>query len=205
MLSERILFDGQDFEPVIVFAHGAGAGPDSPFMQAMSANLVAEKVAVMRFEFPYWTQVRTQGKRRPPNPQAVLQQCMQEVAASLGSRPFWLMGKSMGARVAFQVADNVGAQGAIGLGFPFHPPAKKDKTRTHELYNECAENLLLHGTRDPFGSQDWVEQQELPPNLQLNWVEQGDHDLVPKKATGISAEQSWQHIASSIATFIDSK
>lgn len=205
MRSERILFDGQNYEPVIVFAHGAGAGPDSPFMQTISAHLVAQQIAVMRFEFPYWTQVRAQGKRRPPNPQPVLQQCMQEVAASLGSRPLWLMGKSMGARVAFQVADKVGAQGAIGLGFPFHPPAKKDKTRTHELDNECAKNLLLHGTRDPFGRQDWVEQQVLPANLELNWVAEGDHDLVPKKATGISAQQSWQHIASSIATFIRCK
>ena len=205
MASERVLWDGEAYEPVIVFAHGAGAGPDSPFMQAMSENLVAQHIAVVRFEFPYWTQVRRQGKRRPPNPQKELQACMQDVAASVGSRPLWLMGKSMGARVAFQVADKIAARGAIGLGFPFHPPAKKDKTRTHELYNDCAENLLIHGTHDPFGRQEWVTEQQLPANLQLDWVSQGNHDLVPGKKAGISAEQSWLQIAQRVAKFIHRK
>lgn len=205
MASERMLWSGEAHESVVVFAHGAGAGPESPFMQAISDNLVAQKIAVLRFEFPYWTEVRRQGKRRPPNPQQQLQLCMQEVAASVGSRPLWLMGKSMGARVAFQVADKVAARGAIGLGFPFHPPAKKDRTRTHELYNDCRENLLIHGTHDPFGREDWVKAQQLPDNLQLSWASHGNHDLVPAKRTGISAQQSWLQVAQRVAQFIHRK
>ncbi|MCC5879433.1 MAG: alpha/beta hydrolase [Idiomarina sp.] len=202
MGSDWIQWDGQQHEPVLVFAHGAGAGPQSPFMQAISDLLVAQGVGVLRFEFPYWTQVREQARRRPPNPQQVLQACMLEVCEQVQNHPLWLLGKSMGARVAFQVADQAGALGAIGLGFPFHPAAKKDKTRTHELYNERGANLVIQGTADPLGKQDWVKQQRLPDNLQLHWVAQGNHDLVPKKATGVSAEQSWQQVAARVIQFI---
>lgn len=204
MGSEWLQWDGQQHETTLIFAHGAGAGPQSAFMQAFTELLLAQGVGVIRFEFPYWTQVREQGRKRPPNPQRVLQASMLEVSASVQNRPFWLLGKSMGARVAFQIADQAGAQGAIGLGFPFHPAAKKDKTRTHELYNGRAANLVVQGTADPLGRQEWVAQQDLPDNLQLQWVAQGNHDLVPKKSTGVTATQSWQQAAAQVIEFIRS-
>lgn len=190
-------------EPItVVFAHGAGAGSDSPFMQFMAQNLENEGLRVVRFDFPYWEQVRSSGVKRPPNPQPVLQQRMLQVAAEFAGKRLWLMGKSMGARVAFQCVEEAGARGAIGLGFPFHPPAKRERTRTHELINSAPANLVVQGTLDPFGKQEWVSQQKLPENLHVEWVEKAKHDLVPNKSTGVSDKESWCQIATQVATFI---
>lgn len=188
--------------PAVVFAHGAGAGPDSEFMQGMAHNLAQLGLSVLRFEFNYWTQVRQTGKRRPPERQPALRERMHEVCRGAGPGPLWLMGKSMGARVAFTCADEVGATGAVGLGFPFHANGKPDKTRTHELTNTLPANLIVQGTRDAMGRRDWVEQQQLPDNLHLIWREQANHDLVAARTQGISGREGWQQVAQQVATFI---
>ncbi|MGX5914370.1 alpha/beta family hydrolase [Aliidiomarina sp. Khilg15.8] len=203
MCSEREQWlNKEEGAPTVVFAHGAGAGPDSEFMHSMARNLAAQGLAVLRFEFDYWTQVRRTGKRRPPERQPALQARMLEVCAGLDSGPLWLMGKSMGARVAFRCADAAGATGAIGLGFPFHANGKAHKTRTHELTNTRPANLVVQGTRDVMGRRDWVEQQELPDNLKIIWRTDANHDLVAAKAQGIPATQGWLEISQQVADFI---
>lgn len=205
MPHKELHWSGQSNDITVVFAHGAGAGPESDFMRSMAENLVEQGLAVLRFEFPYWTNVRIQGKKRPPNPQPVLQECMRDLVRSLDRRPIWLMGKSMGARVAFQVADDVNAVGTVGLGFPFHPPGKPEKTRTHELFNERTANLIVQGVKDPFGKQDWVQQQELPDNLHLHWIAAANHDLIPNKSAQIDTKQSWRDSAAYVAQFIQER
>lgn len=206
MNEPRVIETGPKQGPVVVFAHGAGAGPESDFMQRVSEFITQQGIGVARFEFPYWTQIRLTGKRRPPNPQPQLQQAMREIASAYANRPLWLMGKSMGARVAFTCADTLNAQGAIGLGFPFHPHKKtQDKpqsTRTHELSNQRRCNLVVQGTHDPMGKLDWVNQQQLPENLHIAWVETGNHDLIPHKSTGLDANESWRLIAAQVVHFI---
>ncbi|RUO25389.1 alpha/beta hydrolase [Aliidiomarina minuta] len=202
MADKDLLWNGEHQHIVVLFAHGAGAGPDSAFMQFIAQSLADNGLAVVRFDFPYWQKVRSTGIKRPPNPQPVLQDKMLEVAATLAGRPLWLMGKSMGARVAFQCVDKAKARGAVGLGFPFHPPAKVERTRTHELNNAAAANLVVQGTLDPFGKEDWVKQQQLPENLELQWIEKAKHDLVPNKSTGVSDKESWRLVATKVATFI---
>ena len=194
--------EGPSTGPVVIFAHGAGAGPDSEFMQQVAKGLVSQGIAVVRFEFPYWTKIRTTGKRRPPNRQPQLQQSMLEVAAPYQHRPLWLMGKSMGARVAFTCADRLHAMGAIGLGFPFHPQGKPERHRLDELHNRRACNLIVQGTHDGMGKQAWVEQQSLPANLHIEWVATGNHDLVPHKSSGLDAQASWHQVVLLVSRFI---
>src|SRR5690606_35263094 len=49
----------------LLFAHGAGAAMDSPWMAAFAEALGAAGVRVARFEFPYMAGRRS-GTRRPP-------------------------------------------------------------------------------------------------------------------------------------------
>lgn len=202
MTTPLIIAEGPATGPIVIFAHGAGAGPESEFMREIAQGLVRQGIAIVRFEFPYWAQIRATGKRRPPNPQAQLQDALIEIAARYQHRPLWLMGKSMGARVAFLCADQLNALGTIGLGFPFHPQGKPEKNRTTELHNQRACNLVVQGTHDGMGNQAWVEQQALPENLHINWLATGNHDLVPHKSSGLDARASWQRVVLYVSQFI---
>lgn len=200
--TELLHWNGAGNDITVVFAHGAGAGSDSHFMQQVAAYLAGHGLAVVRFDFPYWRQVRASGRKRPPDAQPLLRQAMLNVAQQCQGKPLWLAGKSMGARIAFQCADAAGAVGAVALGFPFHPPAKPERNRLADLNNNCGRNLIVQGTRDAFGKPAWVEQHKLPDNIQLDWVEHADHHLTPAKKSGIGQLECWQQIAASVARFV---
>ena len=198
----RVIEEGTGTGPVVIFAHGAGAGPESDFMQNVARGIVDHDITVVRFEFPYWAQIRNTGTRRPPDRHPHLQQAMLEVAAAYQHRSLWLMGKSMGARVAFTCADQLNAVGAIGLGFPFHPQGKPEKSRIDELHNGRECNLIVQGTHDGMGKHAWVNQQTLPKNLHVEWLATANHDLVPHKSTGLDARASWHHVVTYVSRFI---
>ena len=191
---------------IIVFAHGAGAGPESEFMCSISTFLEQKGHKVHRFAFPYWQIIEQCGKKRPPDKRNVLDATFIEqvrlVQQGADDIPLFVMGKSMGARVAFRCADAVDAKAAIGLGFPFYPPGKPEKHRLDELANQRPKNFVLQGTRDSFGKPDWVAAQQLPANLQLEWFTDGDHDLRLPKRSGFSQAEAWQLVARSIDRFV---
>ena len=54
-----MLFDGPPgAKTVIALAHGAGAGPETPFMNTVAADLAERALRVARFEFPYMARRR---------------------------------------------------------------------------------------------------------------------------------------------------
>ena len=190
-----------------LFAHGAGAPMDSEFMQAISAGLCARGVEVVRFEFPYMAGRRTGGSRRPPNPMPQLLESFREQVAAAGrSLPLFIGGKSLGGRVASLLAGELYTDGSIAglvcLGYPFHPQGKPEKLRTEHLYSLDCPALIVQGTRDPLGSAAEVEEYALLDAIDFVWLEDGDHDLKPRRASGYSREQHWQSAVEAAAVFM---
>lgn len=126
------LHDGpENADIVLAFAHGAGAGMDSPFMQAVAEGLGRAGVHVVRFEFPYMATRRQTGTRRPPDREPALRACWARVIEDIRAgktragkpRLFAIGGKSMGGRMASLVADEHRIDALVCLGYPFHAPA----------------------------------------------------------------------------------
>lgn len=187
----------------VVFAHGAGAGLQSDFMQFFALGLALNDIEVVRFNFPYWQKFMDSGVRRPPNPMPELEHTMASVVAQFDDgKPLYLLGKSMGARVAFRIADKVGASAVIALGFPFHPVGKPEKLRLDDLANDCRRNLIIQGTRDSFGKPAEVATYKLPANVRMHWLEGGDHSLEPTKRSGLERAQIWQSAIDEIVAII---
>ncbi|MEQ8193572.1 MAG: alpha/beta fold hydrolase, partial [Rhodospirillales bacterium] len=191
-MSTEFFFNGpKTAKLTIVLAHGAGAPMDSAFMNFFAEHLAAKKFRVARFEFPYMTERRATGKKRPPNPAQVLLETYRAVIAELGADKLVIGGKSMGGRIASMVADETGVRGLVCLGYPFHPPGKPEKLRTEHLETLKTPALFLQGTRDPFGTRDEVQGFPLSKKIELRWLEDGDHGFKPRKASGRTEEQNW--------------
>lgn len=188
------LFDGPERADVtILLAHGAGAPMDSASMTLAAEDLAAEGFRVARFEFDYMAARRTGTGRKPPPRANKLQPQYLAAIDALGSTGSLVIGgKSMGGRVASMVADPLFESGRIRgllcLGYPFHPPGRPAQLRTAHLADLKTPTLIVQGTRDEFGNREEVESYTLSPRIEILWLEDGDHDLKPRKRlSGFSA------------------
>jgi predicted alpha/beta-hydrolase family hydrolase len=198
-MHESFLIEGpEDALFTILLAHGAGAPMDSASMNAASGALSGVGFRVARFEFAYMASRRTSaGSRPPPQAETLIPEYEAAVTALAASGPLIIGGKSMGGRVASMIADDLHAQrrvaGLLCLGYPFHPPDRPEALRTAHLRELATPALICQGTRDQFGTREEVAGYDLSRNIEILWLEDGDHDLKPRK--NISGFSAADHLA----------
>ena len=199
------LFDGpEQAATTILLAHGAGAPMDSAAMNAMAAALGGAGLRVARFEFGYMASRRTEaGRKPPPRAETLLGEYRNAVDELGASGPLVIGGKSMGGRVASMLADELLADGKVAgllcLGYPFHPPGKPEQLRTAHLAGLKTPALICQGTRDIFGSREEVSGYTLSKKIEILWLEDGDHDLKPRKAiSGFTAADHLKTVAEKV-------
>ena len=186
-----------------VFAHGAGAGQNSEFMQLMAESLCKHHINVIRFNFAYMQLAQDLGKRRPPDRADKLLLHFNTVLSEIDSKlPTFIGGKSMGGRMASMLLEESTALGCICMGYPFHPPSKPEKLRTEHLLSINKPVLILQGERDTFGKRDEIEKYKLSEQVQVNYLPDGDHSFKPRKASGYSLENNINQVIEHTATFI---
>lgn len=204
------LFDGPEkASATILLAHGAGAPMDSAAMNAVTKALVATGLRIARFEFAYMASRRTDaGRKPPPRAEKAMGEYVAAVEALKAKGPLIIGGKSMGGRVASMVCDDLLAKGKVAgllcLGYPFHPVGKPEQLRTAHLVNLKTPALIVQGTRDPFGTREEVKTYKLSKQIEILWLEDGDHDLKPRKAvSGFSAADHLATMAKAVEAWVE--
>ncbi|MGH9373942.1 MAG: alpha/beta hydrolase family protein [Vicinamibacterales bacterium] len=176
---ELKVYPAESASAAMVVAHGAGAGQASPFMVRTAAGLAERGVTVATFDFPYMAS----GRRVPDRPDVLERSWREAVARArqrFGSLPLFIGGKSMGGRIASQVAaqGGEGIAGLVFLGYPLHPPGKPDQRRDAHLPAVQQPMLFVQGTRDAFGTAEEIRALIARlPAATLHEVEGGDHSL----------------------------
>jgi predicted alpha/beta-hydrolase family hydrolase len=165
--------------PVLVIAHGAGAGMDHPFLVGFARGMNDHGVATMRFNFPYLEA----GRRSPDTPAAAVaawRAALETASGRAAGAPVAAGGKSYGGRMAsVAVAEGMPAAGLVFLGYPLHPPGKPERIRDEHLYGIRIPMLFIQGTGDPFARSDLLEAvvKKLGRRATLHPVEDGDHSF----------------------------
>ena len=165
----------------LVLTHGAGGTKDAPLLVAV-ANAFAERgVTVLRCDLPY-RQVRARGAPSPSGA-ARDRDGLRTALAVLRTRVtgrLFLGGHSYGGRQAsILIAGEPTLATALLLqSYPLHPPNRPRDLRTAHLPKLRVPALFVHGTTDPFGTQDELEKARalIPAKTTLLTVA-GGHDL----------------------------
>ncbi|MET0229584.1 MAG: alpha/beta family hydrolase [Rhodanobacteraceae bacterium] len=145
-----LLIAPDDSRACCVLAHGAGAGMTHPFMARVAAAFAAQRIATLRYQFPYMEQ----GSKRPDTPaiaHAAVRAACVEAARRVPGIPLLAGGKSFGGRMTSQAQaaeplEHV--RGLVLLGFPLHPAGKPSDDRAKHLFDVDVPMLFLSGTRD---------------------------------------------------------
>lgn len=205
------LFDSApDADTLLIFAHGAGADMQHAFMQSITDLLVEQGFAVLRFNFPYMQKRAEDGKRRPPDRAPKLlahfEQVLQHAQQTYDFQRIFLLGKSMGSRMATMLAGDTlpeAIKGVISLGYPLLP---KGKTAPRlDAINTCQLPLLIvQGERDSFGTRQQLAEWPLPASVTVQFIVDGDHSFEPRKRAGVSIAQNFQQAVQAIVAFVRS-
>ncbi|TCI02985.1 alpha/beta hydrolase [Corallincola luteus] len=189
----------------MIMAHGAGAGMNSEFMAQMASLVTAQGIEVIRFNFPYMVKMIDEQRRRPPDRMPILIAAFNQVMQQFDDElPLFLAGKSMGSRVAANVAaETETALGVVAFGYPFHPPGQPDKLRLAELHSCQVPTLILQGQRDPFGKEDEWPGFKLPNDVSITAVIDGEHSFIPRKRSGTTLAENMIFAASQVAKFVN--
>lgn len=192
----------------LVLGHGAGASQASSFMVSFATKLAERGIDTLTFNFVY-----TEVGRRVPDANSKLEACFRGVLRSVrnhhrfGRRAFVIGGKSMGGRIATQIAADTDSNvaGLVVLGYPLHPPGKPDQLRTRHLSKIRAPMLIVQGERDAFGTPG-----ELRPVLKeagcradLYIVEGGDHSFKVPKRSRLTQDLIYERIQTAIVKWLD--
>lgn len=183
---------------------------DSAFLARLAQLIDARGVTVHRFEFPYMA-ARTAGLSRRPAPRAEAlvadyRAALSAVRETIGLRArLFAGGKSMGGRIACLAVNEdatvAAVTGVVVLGFPLAPRGNPKARRSGVLERLARPSLIVQGTRDPFGGRAAFAALRLPAGVDVYWIEDGDHDLRPRKASGTTHEAALMAAADAIVRF----
>ncbi|MEO6996911.1 MAG: alpha/beta family hydrolase [Terracoccus sp.] len=154
----------------VVLSHGAGGslGATWPLDLAVAREVfVAAGWAFVFIEQP-WLVAGRRVASRPATLDAAWVPMLAALMKGRGRlpRPLVVGGRSAGARVACRTATTTGADAALLLSFPLHPPGRPEKSRADELALAPDPTWVVQGARDPFGTPEEVGPQ-LPPGATL--------------------------------------
>jgi uncharacterized protein len=194
----------------LILAHGAGAGQRSAFMVDFATALSSMGVDVVTFNFLY-----TEQGRKIPDRAPALEACYRSVIDAVRAgvdtarRALFIGGKSMGGRIATQVAaadPQLPIAGLVLLGYPLHPPGRPTERRDKHLPAIARPMLFVQGTRDAFGTPDELGAVlgTLSPAPLMHMIERGDHSFKLSRKDPAAQAAIYADVQRAIVTFVSS-
>jgi len=194
---------GKTVKNGLILAHGAGNDMHQPMIVFLAEKLAQAGYLTLRFNFLY----KQEGKTAPDRPEKLYQawkaahHFLREYPRCPPA-PIIAAGKSMGGRIVSQMVaeGQLEAGRLIFLGYPLHPPGRKERLRDRHL---SAIRIPMHffaGTRDPLCDLELLRKvlSHLDAPWQLDVIEGADHSFKVPKTAGISPDEIYQRITEKI-------
>jgi predicted alpha/beta-hydrolase family hydrolase len=169
----------------LIITHGAGSNRNAPLLVAIDQELSAKGVLVERYDLPF----RRERPHGSPFPAAAKtdREGIREAAQKMRSQIDGLLiggGHSYGGRQTTMVAAESPElfDALLLLSYPLHPPNKPQDLRTAHFPNLRTRALFIHGSRDPFGTEEEMRTglKLIPAPVTFFLVEGAGHDLAKK-------------------------
>ena len=201
-----ILLLPEKAKALIVLSHGAGAGMEHSFMEALAKKLAEHDIGTLRFNFAYMEK----GGGPPDRPKKAHQVIAAAISKALNySEGLTLLagGKSFGGRMMSQMAAAgtlKDVKGVIYFGFPLHAPGKPGTERAAHLSDIKIPQLFVQGTRDTLAKIDLIKAvAKRLKKASLAIIDGGDHSFKMLKRSGKTQEDAIEEIAKASEKFID--
>jgi predicted alpha/beta-hydrolase family hydrolase len=189
-----------------VFAHGAGAGMNHPFMLGIANGLAARRIATLRYQFPYM-EAGSKRTDRPELAQATVLAAVQTAIKLAPRKTLIAGGKSFGGRMTSQAqaaAPLPKVRGLAFVGFPLHPANKPSATRADHLARIDIPMLFIQGDRDALADRGLLLPvvQGLGSRAVLQTIKGADHSFHVLARSGRTDKQALDEMLDGLAGWI---
>ena len=170
-----------------VFAHGAGAGMNHPFMDNVATALFDRRVASLRYQFPYM-EARSKRPDHPAVAQATVRAAVDAARQHCPNLMLIAGGKSFGGRMTAQAqaaSTLPDVSGLVFFGFPLHAAGKPSTARAAHLFEVTIPMLFLQGSKDKLAEPPLIRTvtQKLGAKATLHIIDEADHSFhVPRRS-----------------------
>lgn len=170
----------------LLLTHGAGSNRNAPLLVALANAFAPHQIEVVRYDLAF-RQARPKGPPRPGDAARDREGLQAEILKLREKHPdqVWLSGVSYGGRQASMLAaDHPGlADRLLLISYPLHAPGKTQQ-RTQHFPQLRTPAFFVHGSRDPFGTEDELKTaiKLIPAPIGFLEIEGGGHDLGRKPA-----------------------
>ena len=190
---------------LLVLAHGAGAPMTHASMAGIAESLVARRIAVFRFNFPFMEA----GKRRVDSRAVATRSISEAVGAARAKHPelpMYLGGHSFGGRMASHAVldhDLSVIRGLVFCSFPLHPAKKPSTDRAEHLRDIEVPMLFVSGTRDGLAEPGLLSAtvDALGSRAQLHWLDTADHGYKVLKRSRKSEVPVFEELSGYVSDF----
>jgi predicted alpha/beta-hydrolase family hydrolase len=189
----------QAADRLLVLAHGAGADFRHANMLGISEALARQKVASLRFNFPFMEEGRRRVDAQATSVGCILA-ALETALEAAPDLPLFLGGHSYGGRMASHAVLEPSAPRVSGLvfcSFPLHPPKKPGTERAAHLAGIDLPMLFVSGTRDAMATPELLTGvvAALGERVRLHWLETADHGYRVLKRSRQSEENVFDELA----------
>ena len=196
--------EGEENPMLYLFAHGAGAGYNHPWMSHIAAILCNMEIGVLRFNLPYMEK----GKR-PSSAEEAIKGITAIFDFALNEYPekkIFGGGKSYGGRM-FSMAESQGLlrglQGLVFFGFPLHAPGSPSVKRVGHFKDISVPTLFVQGRNDKLAQPELLEPEVEKINGEVIFIEHGDHSLKVPKRSGLNQYEVYRDAVSQTAAWMN--
>lgn len=183
----------------VIVAHGAGNDMTHPLIVFFAEGLARAGYLTMRFDFPY----KEKGKKAPDPPKKLDRTWLSVFAyfqkeSGLSPNRILAAGKSMGGRIASQLVarEKLPVGGLVFLGYPLHPPGRKEKIRDAHLYSIKIPMLFFAGTRDALCDLELLKNvlKRLKAPWKLEVIDGGDHSFKLPRSYNVTEQSIYESL-----------
>ena len=177
----------------LVLGPSAGTRITHPALGRVAAGLAARGYPVVGLDFAY-----AEAGRRLPDPPARLEAAFRDAVGfahrHLGRRRLVLGGRSMGGRIASQLA--AGGEPCVGLamlGYPLHPAGRPERLRTAHWPKLEVPVLFVQGDRDALCDLDLLGHERVRlgrGDSRVHVLAGADHGFRPRGGHGSPAREA---------------
>lgn len=183
---------------LLVLGHGASSNMRTPLMQTIAENLAEQKIATLRYNFPY--SEKGGGRNSQEVCTETIRSAVKAASEAVPNLPILAGGHSFSGRMTSTAQsespiENV--EGLVFFAFPLHPAREPATKRADHLAVINVPMLFLSGTRDALAELHLLKPvvEGLGKDSTLHLIDTSDHSFKILKRTRTSIEDVFAEMA----------